>query len=223
MTKDGRPSRVSDIRYFVPIENTVKYIEDHRVSAFGRRLAYLLNGENYSCGSYPALYIVLTTALELNVVQVKEKPYGEWWYREAYVGVPDGFQRSARLQETAKNATLRALNFIRPDMESAIDEAAKMVETYGDELRFLLKTKETKKYVVDVYANIPVFPQPAYLFTSFTDRTSGQFLESPPFPLMGFPAFGFSTGPIKITEILKELPSFAEKERPVMSKLVKYI
>src|SRR5690606_22453541 len=108
--------------------------------------------------------------------------------------------------------------FIRPDMATIIDEALRIIEIHGEDLRFLLKTKVTKKYVVDVYANVPVFPQPSCIFTSLTNRANGQFLESPPFPVIGFPYVDFSTGPIKITEILKELSSFVEKERPIMSK-----
>lgn len=222
MTKDGKPSRICDIRYFEPYKNSVKSIESRATTAFGKRLMCWLNGENYSCGHYPVLYVVLSATLEIDEVDLKEKPHGEWWYREAHIGVPAGLRDSPDFHRIAENATVKVLKFIRPDMAATIDEASKVVARHGDALRFLLKTKITKNYIVDEYASILEFPTACNIFTSLTDRVTGKFYESPPFPVIGFPAFHFTTGPIKITEILKDFPQFIEKERPVMSKLLKF-
>jgi hypothetical protein len=77
MTKDGRPSRINDIRYFHGHKH--KYLEGLRdAEAFGRRLAWLLNGEGFSLGAYHSLYIFLTPSLEPGVIQITDDG-GDWW------------------------------------------------------------------------------------------------------------------------------------------------
>jgi hypothetical protein len=96
----------------------------------------------------------------------------------------------------------------------------KQVTQHGDALRSLLQEKETKKYFVEVYFNIPVRPQPAFLFTAITDRNSGRFLRGPPL-LTGSPGAPFDyKGAIRVREIENELADFVSKRRPPMSKLV---
>lgn len=220
MTKDGRPSSINDIRYFNGTRDT--YLEGHKDAvAFGRRVAWFLNGEGFSCGAYPSLYILLTSSLRPGEIRVTNDG-GDWWQRYTHVGVPKDFPNVPDASELVKCGTVAALKTIRPDLTTIVEDAEKMVRTHGDDLRFLLQTHQTKRYVVDVYFNIPVGPEPAYLFTALTDRDSGEFLEGPPLPTgsLGGAPFDYK-GPIKITEIEKTLSDFVPKERPIMSKLVK--
>src|ERR1700734_3722569 len=86
MTKDGRPSRINDIRYFYGDKHT--YLKGHEdVVAFGRRIAWYLNGEEYSLGLHTASYICLTPSLPTNAIEVTNEG-GDWWQRNTYVGIP---------------------------------------------------------------------------------------------------------------------------------------
>ena len=54
--KDGRPSRLFDIRYFSPDRNS--YLKGkENVTAYGRRMAWYLNAEELSLGAYHSLYL----------------------------------------------------------------------------------------------------------------------------------------------------------------------
>jgi hypothetical protein len=227
MTKDGRPSRIHDIRYFwceeksfTPVRS-FSYLEGHDDAvAFGRHMAWFLNGEGFSCGAYPALYIQLTPTLRPGVIQITDEG-GEWWKRYTYVGVPEGFPNVADSSEVVKSGTVAALKAIRPDLASVVENAEKIVRAHGDNLRFLIKTRQTKRYIVDLSCNIPVWKQPSYIFTSLTDLSSGAFLEAPPLLIEAYLyAFDYN-GPIRVTDIDKELSDFVPKTRPVMSKMVK--
>jgi hypothetical protein len=80
-------------------------------------------------------------------------------------------------------ATVAALKAIRPDLTEMVNSAERMVRTHSDKLRFLLKTRHTKRFTVDISFNIAVWPEPSLLFVSLTDRSSGVYLEAPPTPM----------------------------------------
>lgn len=219
MTKDGRPSRISDIRYFHG--GLLNYLESHHDAvAFGRRLAMFLNAEGFSLGSYPSLYLFLTPTLEPGAVQITNSGF-EWWHRYTNVGVPSDFPNTPDASEIVMSATVSALKAIRPDLEATIEHADQVVREHGDRLRFLLQTRRTKRFVVDISFNIATWPSASNLFTSLTDVSSGAFLEGPPLPMVSYAnAFDYN-GPIKITDIERELSTFVPRTRPVMSKIVK--
>jgi hypothetical protein len=85
MTKDGRPSRINDIRLFAGDRASYLERQDEAV-AYGRRVAWFLNGEGFSLGSFPALYVLFTPSLEIGSVQVTDD-HGDWWHRYVHVGV----------------------------------------------------------------------------------------------------------------------------------------
>lgn len=89
MTKDGRPSRIKDIRLFK--ETWVKS-DEHTALAFARRLAWWLNGEGFSIGHTPALYVYYSSDLPAGTVEAKPPRFtpDDWWFREVTVGVPPG-------------------------------------------------------------------------------------------------------------------------------------
>lgn len=218
MTKDGRPSRINDIRYFHG--DIHSYLEgQHDAVAFGRRLAWFLNGEGFSPGAYPSLYIFLTPSLEPGAVQVTDYG-GDWWQRYTHAGVPPDFPNMPGASQVVMHATVCALKAIRPDLAAMIEHAEQTVRTHGDDLRFLLKSRRTKRFIVDISCNIPVWPQPSYLFTSLTDLSSGAFLEAPPLPIGFYGGAVEYNGPIKIADIEKALSEFAPRTRSVFSKVV---
>jgi len=227
MTKDGRPSRLNDIRYFrgkmgsLDSYRSASYLEGHDDAwAFGRRMAWLLNGEGFSCGAYTALYILFTPMLQPGVIQVTDKG-GDWWQRYVYIGVPENFPNIPDASEAVKNSTVAALKTIRPDLVSIVEDSEKKVRVHGDDLRFLIKSRQTNRYVIELSCNIPIGKQSAYLFTSFTDLSTGAFLEAPPLPI-GFydTAFDYN-GQLRLSDIQENFSEFVPRTRPMMSKLVK--
>jgi hypothetical protein len=54
MTKDGRPSRINDIRLFAGERYmTSPYLQGQEEAvAYARRMAWLLNGEEFSLGAF---------------------------------------------------------------------------------------------------------------------------------------------------------------------------
>ena len=194
MTKDGRPSRINDIRLFVGERPGHRYVEGQEEAvAFGRRIAYFLNGEGFSLGAYPALYVLFTRSLEPGEVRVTDFG-GDWWQRYTDVGVAQGFLNDRDAYQTIANGIVAALKAVRPDLESMINEAAETVRTYGDEFRFLVRSRETKHFVVEVSFVLSVSPKPSLLYVSLTDRSTGAFLEAPPIEMpIYFEAFGLAS------------------------------
>jgi hypothetical protein len=242
MTKDGRPSRITDIRYFHGDRHNYLRGHDDAV-AFGRRIAWFLNGEGFSLGAYPQLYLLLTPALVAGTVEVTDYG-GDWWQRYTHVGVPSDFLNRSDASELARQGTVTALKAIRPDLTSLIEHAERTVIDHGDDLRFLLKSRQSKQFIVEVSFNISVWPQPSHLFVSLTDRSSGTYLEAPPIAVpIYFHAFDLA-GAIKVTkasvdlspnksvgarvtaalfgdEVHTALTEFRPGKRPTLSKLVK--
>jgi hypothetical protein len=240
MTKDGRPSRINDIRYFHG--NIHKYLEGiEDAVAFGRRLAWFLNGENFSLGAYPSLYIFFTPTLEPGAVHITDYG-GDWWQRYTHVGVSHDFP-NLEGSERVITGTIAALKAIRPDLETTIAGAEQTVRTHGDRLRFLLKSRQTKHFKIDISFNIAVWPQPSSLFVSLTDLSSGAFLEAPPIPIRFYGDAFHLAGGIRITgaaatvlpnrsvaakvtaslhdPVVREITEFLPRTPPVLSKLVK--
>jgi hypothetical protein len=242
MTKDGRPSRICDIRYFHPERHS--YLKGHEDGvAFGRRLAWFLNGEEFSVGAYTALYILLTPSIERGSVQITHSG-GDWWQRYTIVGVPEEFPNVDDAENLIKHATIAALKTIRPDLTEVIENAARIAENNEGDLRFLLKTHKTKKFIIDISCNISVWPKESLLFLSITDLDSGAFLEAPPTPIKVYlDALGLA-GAIKVTDsTISLLPNqslaaqmaaarhggsiewaiseFLPREKPVLSRLIK--
>src|SRR5262245_46674294 len=119
MTKDGRPSRITDIRYFHGDRHA--YLKGHEDAvAFGRRIAWFLNGEGFSLGAYPQLYLLLTPTLDVGAIEVTDCG-GEWWQRYTHVGVPCDFSSRADTAELVRQGTVAALKAIRPDLISLIE------------------------------------------------------------------------------------------------------
>ena len=244
MTKDGRPSRINDIRLLVGERPGHSYVEGQEEAvAFARRLAYVLNGEGFSLGAHSALYILFTPSLAPGEIRVTDFG-GDWWQRYTDIGVAPGFLDGASAFQNIATSVVAALKAVRPDLESMIDEAAKIVLTHGDELRLLARVRETKSVTVEVSFVLAPHPKPSQLFVSLTDRSTGEYFEAAPVPLLLYnQAFALSssirvsTGRIelspgksifaKLSSMLhggplgSELSEFQPRPRPQFSKLIK--
>ena len=179
--KDGRPSRIFDIRYFGPDPYVYLDVEPE-VIAYGRRIAWFLNGEDLSLGAYHSLYLSFTPALEPGAVRVTDEGVF-WWHRHTYVGVSDDFPNGIETTEAVLRGTVAALKRIRPDACDLIDSADNAVRQHGADLRFLIKSKPYKKYVLKAASTIVAQPDPSLLYVSVTNRESGAFAEVVPIPL----------------------------------------
>jgi hypothetical protein len=139
--------------------------------------------------------------------------------------------------------TAAALKAIRRDLATTVDDADKIVKAHGDDLRFLLKTRQSKHFTIDIYFSIAVWPEPSLLFVSLTNRSSGAFLEAPPTPVRFYAEAFDLAGAIKVADaaitifpnqsvsarltsalhggpVVKAISAFSPKVRPVLSKLV---
>jgi hypothetical protein len=242
MMKDGRPSLITDIRLFHGGDGT--YLKGHEEAvAFGRRLAWFLNGEGVSLGAYHSLYILFTSSLDAGEIRVTD--FGlDWWQRYTNVGVPSDFPNVPNASELAMGGIGGALRAIRPGLTTLIDHAEQTVRTNGDDLRFLLKSARTRQFMVDISSNIPVWPQPSLLFVSLTDRSNGACLEASPFPMQFYTDGLDLVGKIKVSStdltllpkpsfvgklasarygrpLVKPISEFVPTTQPAMSKLVR--
>lgn len=237
MTKDGRPSPFNDMRLFFPMKG------HDDIVAFGRRLTWWLNGERFSLGHYPALYIVLNPDLpegEVTPGPLKFTP-DDWWFRTVTVGVPDAFL-GPDAYPVAVAAITHCLKTLAPEKAALIDRAAQTVT--ATDCRFLLKVKETAKQIIEVSTTIGIGnEEPPLLFVGLTDKATGTYREAPPAKLEFYDSGVYLTGKIKAArgivaleprgsthaQIIAERQGalswhdadFTEAPRPVMSGLLK--
>ena len=219
MTKDGRPSLIKDIRLFVGEDsNSESYLAGQEETvAFGRRIAWHLNSEGFSLGSFPALYVLFTQSLEPGLVSATNNG-AEWWLRYVHVGVTADFLESPDTTGVLTRDIVNALIAVRPDQADVIRRADAIVREHGEHLRFLLRRREMSKLVEEVSFSIAAWPKASSLFITHSDKITGVHSEADPIAL-GFYDEGFDLlKGIRLEDgaNLKEVHS-----RPVMSKVVK--
>lgn len=242
MTKDGRPSRITDIRHFFGDLHTYLKGREEAV-AFGRRMAWFLNGEGFSLGAYPALYLYFTPSLPPGTAQVTDYG-GDWWQRYTHVGVTQSFPATDDADEVVMAGTVQALLAIRPDQAELIRNAEHLVRAHGEKLRFLLKRHETKKRTVEVSFSIAPWPQPSHLHVSVEDKISGAYSEAAPHALRFYDEAFDLAGVVRVSDTTTEIApqdsfrakmasaehggplsfdaaAFQRKPKPVMSQAVK--
>lgn len=242
MTRDGRPSRLKDLRIFTWCD----WPGSRETEAFGRRLAWWLNGEGFGIGHDPSLYITLDPSLPELTVEAKPPKFtpDDWWFREVAVGMPDDFPGSDAVSIAAQGieACLRTL---KPEDAELIERAMEIVSASGSECRFLLKVKETSKEVMEVSTTISVWPLPSLLYVGLTDKATGTYREAPPAELSFYDDGVALAGKVKVArrsvdlvsrtstparlvaeshggDLSWQLADFVEAERPVMSSQLKF-
>ncbi len=218
MTKDGRPSLITDIRLFVGESHTSSaYLEgQEEVIAFGRRIAWLLNGEGFTLGSFPALYVVFNPSMEPGSIRLTNKG-GDWWHRYVHVGMAEDFLNDTDVFETLTNGIVHALIAMKPDQEGLIRRAAETVREHGANLRFLLKRHETAKLIVEISFNIAARPLPSHLFIAHIEKANPIYREADPIAL-GFYTEGFD---LAAGIRLIDAKNLTERKPPALTKLVK--
>lgn len=215
MTKDGRPSLINDIRLFAGEHSSYLKGCDEAV-AYGRRVALFLNGEGFSLGAFPALYVLFTASLTPGAVEMTNDG-GDWWHRYVHVGVPKDFPNVPHMLNVIRQGIVEALIALRPDQADRIRYADAIVGEHQDDLRFLLRRRETTKLVVEISFNIVAWPKPSYLFISHTDKATGVYREADPIALGWYwEAFDLLQG-IR----LKDAVNLTERPRPAMSNVVR--
>lgn len=179
MTKDGRPSRIKDIRLFQGPHKS--HVNDSAAVAYARRLAWWLNGEGFGIGHDPALYISFDPALAVGEIRLDPPRFtpDDWWYREAYVGVSSDFNGDDCL-EAARTGTISVLKALVPEQSDLIDQAAQTVDEAGPEIRFLLKVKESASQILEVSTTIGTGRAATLLFMGLTSKESGIYRQAPP-------------------------------------------
>lgn len=141
--------------------------------------------------------------------------------------------------------TVSALKAIRPDLTDTIEAAAALVGSERESLRFLLKSRETKRFIVEISCNISEWREPSGLFVSITDRSNGEYLEAAPIALGFYMDALDLAGTVRVDgDAVRIMPrqsfrarmtaspyrqklniavsDFCRRERPVFSKLLKW-
>jgi len=251
MTKDGRPSPLHDTRLFVGNGEAysgkgISHFENYDALAFALRLTWWLNGEGFSIGHTPALYIYYSTDLPAGTIKAEAPRYtpDDWWFRQVKVGVPKGFPGENALQDAA-DGLIAVLKALKPEDAAMIDRAAEIVTANGADCRFLLKVKDTAKQVIEISTTIGVFRQPSLLFVAMTDKATGTYREAPPASIQSYDDGVYLAGKVKIARsgieiaprasymarlVVERNPDaatwsmdeFVRAERPVISGLLKF-
>lgn len=218
MTKDGRPSLLNDIRLFAG-ESSYRSSYLHgfeEANAYGRRIAWFLNGEGVSVGAFPALYVLFTASLKPGSVQVTNDGL-EWWQRYVHVGVTEDFPNVSNVLEVIMQGIVDALLALRPDQAETILYADTVVREHRDGLRFLIRRSETRKIVTETSFNIVAWPKPSYLFIAQTEKATGTYSEADPIALDWYMEAFSPLSRIRLHDAV----NLTERRRPAMSKVVK--
>lgn len=125
---------------------------------------------------------------------------GDWWQRYTNIGVPNDFLTMANASELVMRGTVAALKAIRPDLTSVIDDADGTVRSHSANLRFLIKSKQTRRFFVEISSTISDWPQPSHLFVALTDRSDGAYFEAAPVPLQFYSDAFDLAGQIKVSD-----------------------
>lgn len=242
MTKDGRPSRIKDIRLF----GLQEWEGGREAEAFARRLCWWLNSEGFGIGHDPALYIHFNPELPDGEIVAQPPKFtpDDWWFRQVAIGVPGDFPGRDAMSSIPQGV-VACLKELKPDDAELIDEAARIVDEAGSACRFLLKVKETAKELTEVSTTIGTWPGPSLLYVGLTDKATGAYREAPPAELKFYDDGVLLAGKVKIVRRGVELESrtsvparmiadqhggglswrltdFVEAERPVISAQLRF-
>lgn len=238
--KDGRPSRLSDIRYF-GLKKSRERLE-LMLRVYGRRLAWWLNGEDFSIGASPVLDLHFARLTQDRTPeQLVDGPL--WWAKRYDLAGHDLSPDDQAAIVQLRQRTVWALQRIVPDAADLVLEADRIVAEEGGFIRFLVRSKRFKHATLDVATTISDIPQDDVLVASLREDAGGERVELPPFATgiyaeAPIEARGVRMSDIAITRMPNgdigaawkaesglPLPTVAGRdigrERPVYSKLVR--
>lgn len=177
--KNGGPSLLFDVRYFE--RDTSRALKSSEVVAYGRRIAWYLNGEGVSLGAFHTLHVIFVSDAPDGAVEVASGTQ-EWWFQSVKVGVPSSGGCTEILLEAVRKGTVAVLKALAPDAAELIDDADALVFEHGPSLRILVRTKIYKAVTLDVATTIPTYVADAKLIASVRDNTSDRRVELPSLP-----------------------------------------
>lgn len=244
MTRDGRPSRIKEIRLFCRKDGNQEGVAE--AMAFAQRLAWWLNGEGFGIGHDPVVHLALDPGMPEGAIEAKPPKFtpDDWWFRDVSVGVPADFP-ATDAATVAAQSVIACLKTLKPEDAELIDRAAQIVSATGADCRFLLKVKETTKEVMEISTTIAAWPTPSLLYVGVTDKATGAYLQAPPAQVRFYDDSVLLAGKVKIARRSVDLVSrtsvparmvadrqggdlswhrddFVEAERPTMSSLLKF-
>ena len=181
--KNGKPSLIFDIRYFSG--NRHSYLDDHSITAYGRRLAWYLNSQGISLGAYHSLYLHFTSAMPTGEMEIDPYRGGDelWWLRRAHVGVAPDFPNVDNASEIATRGTVAALRIQLTNADAVIDQADIVVRHYAGDLRFLVREMVHRRYTIKIATTIAVHPEPSHLYVTLVENATGAHGETPGLPI----------------------------------------
>lgn len=181
--KNGKPSLIFDIRYFFGSRDS--YLDNHSVTAYGRRLAWYLNSQCISLGAYHSLYAHFTSATPTGEIEIGPYKGGDelWWLRHVHVGVPSDFPNVDNANEIAMQGTVAALRILLPNADGIIEQADIIVRQHAGDLRFLAREMEYRRYTLKIATTIAVHPGPSYLYVTLVENETGAHGETPGLPI----------------------------------------
>jgi len=150
----------------------------------GERIGCLLESEGLSFGTFDHLFIALTTAIPPGQVV----PVGigfEPWMGFAAFGLPRSFQALAAQDKLCElqAATFKVLRSLQPSQKDLIVALEKRLLAGGTRTRVLRALKDTKSLSIEVWFDVPPIGEKPYLYVIANEKTTGQTLVAPPFPL----------------------------------------
>jgi hypothetical protein len=188
--KNGKPSLVFDIRYFSGHQRS--YLDDHSVTAYGRRLAWYLNSQGISLGAYHSLYVHFTSATPGGSIVTDQYSGGDelWWLRYVHVGVGADFPNVNHANEIAMQGTVAALRTLLPNAAAIIEQGDIIVRQHAGDLRFLVGERAYRRYALKIATTISAHPEPSHLYVTVVENGTGTHCETPGLPI-GFYANAF--------------------------------
>jgi len=175
--KNGKPSLLYDIRYF--LNDQKAYLRHPAAVAYGRRMAWLLNSESISLGAFNSLYVNLSRSLSDGEISISNRGT-DWWYLSIDVGVASFSESSTDALESVQEATVAALLEVCPEARDLIIWADKTARKHAEDIRFLVKSNNFKRYVFNVATTIPDNLDNTNLFVSVLDKQTGNEVELRP-------------------------------------------
>lgn len=186
--KNGQPSLIYEIRYFSGCRSCHTDLNDDVMTSYGRRLAWYLNSEKISLGAYNSLYVLFSPELAIGEITIDNYQGGkeDWWFNYVHIGVEKDLNINEYWRGDAIKKTVEALKLLLPNDTKLVDKAVQVVRQYGSDLRFLVREKVYKRYILKIGVTITVHPEPSRLYVTIIDRESGHKSETSPIPV-GFP------------------------------------
>lgn len=175
--KNGKPSHLFEIRYNVGPEPG--YPVPPGAIAYGNRMAWLLNSEDISFGTFECLHMRFSKDLSDGAISITSEGT-EWWFRYVDVGVGNLTASPSDPLGKMQDTTLAALLAFGDKHRDQILAADRIVRKHAGRIRFVVRSRDYKKYVLKVATTIPDDPRDTELFVSVISKETQKQAETRP-------------------------------------------